>query len=68
METRINAYRGNIMTNIEKLFVGDPRLESITDEVLEVIYNRCVGMPIPTILGILEIAKAEIMQTTLEGE
>lgn len=56
------------MTNIEKLFVGDPRLESITDEVLEVIYNRCNGMPIPTVLGILDIAKVEIMQTTLEGE
>lgn len=49
------------MSNIEQLFYGDPRLESICDEILEVLYRRANGVSIPAVVGILELAKQQII-------
>lgn len=40
-----------------KLFPGDKAAETLTMAILELLYDRGDGMPIPTILGVLEIVK-----------
>lgn len=45
---------------IEQLFIGDPRCEVLLDALREVMYERGKGLPIPSVLGVLEILKDEV--------
>ena len=47
---------------VEKLFEGDERMETLLQSVKEEIYKRGVGIPIPSIIGVLEIIKMEILK------
>lgn len=46
---------------IIKLFEGDQRYESLLQSLETTLYERGEGLPIPVILGVLEILKAKIM-------
>ncbi len=46
-----------VLTEVVKLFPGDKAAETLTMAILELLYDRGDGMPIPTILGVLEIVK-----------
>lgn len=48
------------MSNVIKLFDGDPRAQELFDELVDFIYEHARGMPIPLLLGILDLVKAEI--------
>ena len=52
--------------NIIKLHEGDQHSQTLTDAVLEVLYERGEGVPIPSILGVLELVKLHIVNETLE--
>ena len=52
---------------IEKLFEGDPRLQSLTDAIKELIYERGVGLPVPAIIGVIEMVKLEILDEAKES-
>lgn len=54
------------MSNVEKLYEGDQRLQSLTDAIVDVLHERGEGLPIPSIIGSLEIAKQYIMTEALE--
>lgn len=49
------------MTNIHNLFVGDPRAVALLEAITSVVYERGVDMPIPTILGVIELVKIQII-------
>lgn len=55
-------------SNVEKLFEGDPRAEVVLDALLELLYERADGMPIPQVLGVLELAKHTIIQQAIEDK
>ena len=46
---------------VENLFQGDERCETLCQEVLKVVYERGEGLPLPSVIGVLEIVKKEIM-------
>lgn len=50
------------MSNIIKLSEGDLRCESLLEALKAVVYERGVDMPIPSIIGILELLKFEIIK------
>ena len=50
------------MTKIEKLFNGDKRCENILEHIMDLLHKEADGMPIPAILGILELTKVEILK------
>lgn len=54
------------MSNIVKLYEGNQKLETAADALLEVIYERLDGEPIPTVLGVLELVKADVLQNAME--
>lgn len=46
-----------------ELFGGaDPRCESLLQHLKDAIYDRAKGMPLPLIIGTLEILKLEILK------
>lgn len=53
------------MNNVEKLFIGDPRGEVIVQAIVDLLHERADGMPIPMILGLLDIAKQQILEDAL---
>lgn len=49
--------------SIVNLFGGaDLRCEELRKAIKEAIYERGMGMPIPSIIGVIEIVKNEIYQ------
>lgn len=48
--------------SVEKLFDGDQRLESLAQFLIKEIYERAHGLPIPSVVGVLEIVKQRIMK------
>jgi hypothetical protein len=54
------------MTDIVKLYIGDKKAETLLDAVLDTVYERGDGMPIPTILGVLDLVKIHIINTETE--
>lgn len=48
--------------SVTKLFEGDQRCESLLDAVLATLYERGKGLPIPSVLGVLELAKQQIIE------
>jgi hypothetical protein len=53
---------------VERLFNGEKRYETILDAILEIVYERGEGLPIPTIIGILELCKCQIINKAIENE
>ncbi len=53
---------------IEKLFEGEKRCETLLDAILEVIYERGEGLPIPQIIGVIELCKHSIIKKVEEDE
>lgn len=47
--------------SVEKLFTGDQRCEAILNHVMAILYSEAEGMPIPTVIGVLELAKKRVM-------
>jgi hypothetical protein len=47
---------------IENLYEGDERMESLLQALKAEIYDRTEGVPIPSIIGVLEILKLEIIK------
>ncbi len=48
--------------SVVKLFEGDQRCEAIVKHIMDLLYKEAAGMPMPTILGMLELAKIQIME------
>ena len=56
------------MTNIESLFGGaDPRCEALLQPLKQTTYERGEGLPIPAILGVIDILKDVIKQEASNG-
>jgi len=52
--------------SVEKLAGGgDLRAATLLESLEDVIYERGKGMPIPTIIGVLEILKIDLMKKAL---
>ena len=49
------------MTTI-KLFQGDMRCETLFQALKDVIYERGDSLPVPSIVGVIELVKLEIIQ------
>jgi hypothetical protein len=47
---------------ILKLYEGDERLETLLQALKKEIYERANGVPIPTIIGLLEVLKFVIIE------
>lgn len=60
--------RNRGMTNVEHLFDGDMRCETLLQAVKALIYERGVGIPVPTIIGILEILKLDLRDEIIKAE
>lgn len=50
------------MDNVKKLFEGDMRCEAMVEHIIDLLYEEAYGMPIPTIIGILELTKLRIIK------
>jgi len=48
------------------LFQGDQRLGNLTKAIQDIIYERGQGIPIPAILGVLELVKIGIYESSKE--
>jgi hypothetical protein len=48
------------MSTVVSLFDGDPRAHTLFEALKDVVYERGKGMPVPTVLGVLEILKSDI--------
>lgn len=53
--------------SVEKLFEGDQRCEVLLEAVLTTVYERGKGLPIPSVIGILELAKLSIIKDAENG-
>ena len=49
------------MSNVEKLFDGDQRAGTLVTALEDVIYERGQGVPISTIVGVLDILKFKFL-------
>ncbi len=50
------------MSVVVKLYNGDMRCENLLQSLKESIYEQAANMPIPLIIGTLEILKHEIIK------
>lgn len=48
--------------NVIKLHPGDERALSLVDAILELIYDRAHGMPVPTVLGCIRLVEHQIIE------
>lgn len=51
-----------IKNNIEPLYYGNKKCDALIDAILEVIYERGSGMEFPMVLGILDLAKQQLIE------
>lgn len=49
--------------NVRKLFEGDPRCGELAEALLAVCYERGKGLPMVSVLGVLDVVHDEILQT-----
>lgn len=47
---------------------GDLRAATLLESLQEVMHERGKGMPIPTIIGVLELLKFDLMKKALNSE
>lgn len=52
---------------IIKLHIGDQRLESLIQAVVDTLHERGGGLPIPSILGVLDLVKDYIKSEAAES-
>lgn len=52
------------MPSVTKLFTGDPRCEQLFNAMQAVMFERGEGLPIPSILGVLELLKDTVKENT----
>lgn len=45
-----------------RLFDGDQKLEALTEAVIELVYERGEGCSVPSILGVLDLVKIQIIK------
>lgn len=50
------------MTQIKPIFEGDMRYETLLQALCDTVYERGKGLPVPGIIGVLEILKIKIME------
>ncbi len=50
------------MGDVVNMFVGDERFSSLTVAILDTVYERGTGLPLPAVIGCLEIVKAQILK------
>ncbi len=50
------------MPDTVKLFEGDMRLENLLQALKSEVYKRCEGLPVPAIIGVIEILKLTIIR------
>ena len=48
------------MTNVQRLYYGDPRLSELLQAIVDTVYERGDGIPVAAILGCLDLAKDAI--------
>lgn len=51
---------------VEHLFNGDMRCETLLQSIKSLIYERGIGLSVPTIIGILEILKLDFRDEILK--
>lgn len=51
---------------VMKLFSGDQRLETLFDAVMETLYERGKGLPLPSVLGVLDLVRDQIKEDAKE--
>lgn len=49
-------------TKVIPLFAGDRRCQTLLDALSEVLYERGQGVPVPSVLGILELLKLDVIE------
>lgn len=50
------------MVDVIKLHEGDERCETLLQALKDLIYERAIGMPMPLIIGTIELMKHEIIK------
>lgn len=40
---------------------GDPRCETLTQAILDLLHERAAGLPVPLVLGVLRIVEHQII-------
>lgn len=50
--------------NIEPLYYGSKHADSLYDAIWDVLVERGTEMPIPTILGVLELLKDKVKENS----
>lgn len=56
------------MSNVIDLHDYDPKCAAIMDAIVEVIQQRCEGMSLPLIIGILEMTKAAYLKANFYNQ
>lgn len=46
---------------VEPLFIGDMRCDTLFKAVREVLYERGNGLPVPSVLGVLDLLKHDVI-------
>lgn len=59
-----NGLRIGRIMKIEKLYFGDKFADALHDALWDVLIERADEMPIPTILGVLDILKDKVKENT----
>jgi hypothetical protein len=48
--------------NVTPFFMGDKRYQTVFDSIAEVLYERGKDLPLPGMIGVLELLKYELLQ------
>lgn len=54
------------MTKTINLFDGDMRCETLLSALLDLIYERGNGLPMPSVIGVIELLKLELIKNQEE--
>lgn len=49
-------------SKILPLFDGDRRCRTLLDSLAEVLYERAEGIPLPSVLGVIELLKLDVIE------
>lgn len=47
---------------VEHLYNGDMRCQTLEDAIIDLIYERAVEMPYPTVIGILRLVEKRLIE------
>jgi len=54
------------MNKVAQLHECDQRFETLVDAIKDLLYDRGEGLPVSGIVGVLEIAKLDILKEAME--